>query len=45
MANAIPQLAWIANADGYIYWYNKRWYEYTGTTPVQMEGVGLAERP
>ena len=40
MANAIPQLAWIANADGYIYWYNKRWYEYTGTTPAQMEGWG-----
>lgn len=40
MANAIPQLAWIAHADGYIYWYNQRWYEYTGTTPTQMEGWG-----
>ncbi len=40
MANAIPQLAWIAKADGYIYWYNQRWYEYTGTTPEQMEGWG-----
>jgi PAS domain S-box-containing protein len=40
MANAMPQLAWIAKADGYIYWYNKRWYEYTGTTPEQMEGWG-----
>jgi PAS domain S-box-containing protein len=40
MANAIPQLAWIARADGYIYWYNQRWYEYTGTTPEQMEGWG-----
>jgi PAS domain S-box-containing protein len=40
MANAIPQLAWIAQADGYIYWYNRRWYEYTGTTPEQMEGWG-----
>jgi PAS domain S-box-containing protein len=40
MANAIPQLAWIARADGYIYWYNQRWYEYTGATPEQMEGWG-----
>lgn len=40
MANAIPQLAWIAHADGYIYWYNERWYEYTGTTPAEMEGWG-----
>jgi len=40
MANAIPQLAWIAKVDGYIYWYNERWYAYTGTTPEQMEGWG-----
>ena len=40
MANSIPQLAWIAQADGYIYWYNQRWYEYTETTPEQMEGWG-----
>jgi PAS domain S-box-containing protein len=40
MANSIPQLAWTARADGYIYWYNTRWYEYTGTTPEQMEGWG-----
>ncbi len=40
MANSMPQLAWIARADGYIFWYNQRWYEYTGTTPEQMEGWG-----
>ncbi len=39
-ADAMPQLAWIARADGFTYWYNKRWYEYTGTTPAQMEGWG-----
>lgn len=33
-------MAWIARADGYIFWYNQRWYEYTGTTPEQMEGWG-----
>jgi PAS domain S-box-containing protein len=40
MANSMPQLAWIAQADGFIFWYNQRWYEYTGTTPQQMEGWG-----
>jgi PAS domain S-box-containing protein len=40
LANAIPQLCWMANADGWIFWYNERWYEYTGTTPKQMEGWG-----
>ncbi|MEJ2696184.1 MAG: PAS domain S-box protein [Candidatus Sulfobium sp.] len=40
VADAIPQLCWTADADGYITWYNKRWYEYTGTTPEQMEGWG-----
>lgn len=40
MANNIPNLAWIADADGWIFWYNNRWYEYTGTTPEQMKGWG-----
>ncbi|GAC1696266.1 MAG: hypothetical protein NVS9B3_14290 [Gemmatimonadaceae bacterium] len=39
-ANAIPTLAWTARADGFIDWYNARWYEYTGTTPAQMAGWG-----
>jgi len=40
LADNIPNLAWMAEADGWIYWYNKRWYEYTGTTQEQMEGWG-----
>ena len=40
LANSIPQLAWMAQADGAIVWFNKRWYEYTGTTPEQMVGWG-----
>lgn len=40
LADAIPTLAWTARADGYIDWYNQRWYEYTGTTPEQMAGWG-----
>ncbi|MBA3949492.1 MAG: GAF domain-containing protein, partial [Acidobacteria bacterium] len=40
LANSIPQLAWMARSDGWIYWYNERWYEYTGTTPADMAGWG-----
>jgi PAS domain S-box-containing protein len=40
LADAIPNLAWIAHGDGHIFWYNQRWYDYTGTTPEQMEGWG-----
>ncbi len=40
LVDSIPQLAWMANADGWIFWYNRRWYEYTGTTPEQMQGWG-----
>lgn len=40
LADNIPTLCWMADPDGYIFWYNRRWYEYTGTTPQQMEGWG-----
>ena len=40
MADNIPNLAWMANAEGWIYWYNQKWYEYTGTTYEKMEGWG-----
>ncbi|HUQ84849.1 MAG TPA: PAS domain S-box protein [Candidatus Limnocylindrales bacterium] len=40
LAENIPNLVWTANADGWIYWYNSRWYKYTGTKPAQMEGWG-----
>ncbi|MBV9174074.1 MAG: PAS domain S-box protein, partial [Chloroflexi bacterium] len=40
LANNIAPLAWMAEADGSIYWFNQRWYEYTGTTPDQVEGWG-----
>ena len=40
LANSMPQLAWIAEQDGTMVWYNDRWYDYTGTTPEQMAGDG-----
>lgn len=40
LANSIPNLAWMADPDGWIFWYNQRWYDYTGTTPEEMVGWG-----
>src|SRR6476659_6982321 len=40
LANSIPQLAWMADHQGYICWYNNRWYDYTGTTLEEMQGWG-----
>ena len=40
LANAIPQLAWMADASGARYWFNDRWYDYTGTNFDQVRGWG-----
>lgn len=40
LANSINQLSWMADANGWVYWFNNRWYEFTGTTPSEMQGWG-----
>jgi PAS domain S-box-containing protein len=40
LANSIPQLAWMARPDGSVFWYNQRWYDYTGSTFEEMQGSG-----
>ena len=40
LADNIPQLTWMARPNGHIFWYNRRWFEYTGTTFEEMEGWG-----
>src|SRR5688500_16331638 len=40
LANAIPQLAWIADSDGRRSWYNDRWYEFTGLTCDEAGDLG-----
>ena len=40
VANSIPQLAWMAKADGRLFWYNQRWLDYTGGTSEEMDGWG-----
>ncbi len=40
LANSIPQLAWMADAQGSIFWYNQRWYDYIGEGRQDIEGWG-----
>ena len=40
LADLMPTMCWMADAEGWIFWYNRRWYEYTGTTFEQMRGWG-----
>ena len=40
LADSIPNLAWMADPDGFIFWYNRGWYDYTGTTFEAMQGWG-----
>lgn len=40
LADNMSQFAWMADPAGRIYWYNKRWYDYTGTTLEAMRALG-----
>jgi PAS domain S-box-containing protein len=42
LADNISQLAWIARGDGHLLWYNRQWYDYTGTKPEEVQGRGWA---
>ena len=42
LAENISQFAWMADPDGHIFWFNKRWYEFTGLSDddlVDFEGT------
>ncbi|MGI4975859.1 MAG: PAS domain-containing protein, partial [Janthinobacterium lividum] len=36
----VSQLAWMAEPDGRVFWYNRRWYAYTGTDLAAMQDAG-----
>src|SRR5207302_4759463 len=40
LAEAIPQIVWIANQRGGMTYFNRRWYEYTGQTAEAASGLG-----
>jgi len=40
LAEAIPVMCFTADAEGWIDWYNQRWYEFTGQSPDEAVGWG-----
>lgn len=40
LANAIPQMAWMADAEGARFWFNQRWFDYSGSTFDEVKGWG-----
>src|SRR6201994_2425876 len=36
LADSIPQLVWMAHADGAVYWLNSHWHEYTGKSVAEI---------
>jgi len=40
LADNMSQFAWMADEHGGLFWYNHRWYDYTGTNFEEMQGWG-----
>ncbi|CAO1622275.1 unnamed protein product [Sympodiomycopsis kandeliae] len=40
LCQEMPEICWVANGEGYLEWYNNRWYDYTGATSEQSLGAG-----
>src|SRR5882757_9256143 len=40
LADSIPQLVWMADAGGAIFWLNNHWYEYTGRPAGEINARG-----
>jgi PAS domain S-box-containing protein len=38
LADAMPQIVWMADAAGKAMYYNRRWYDYTGLDPGHPQG-------
>jgi PAS domain S-box-containing protein len=42
LADAMPQLVWVTDENGAHFYYNRRWYEYTGLSEEESMGFGFA---
>lgn len=40
LAHNLPTPCWIASANGAIFWFNRQWHEYCGSTPLEMASGG-----
>jgi PAS domain S-box-containing protein len=43
VTDTMPQLVWAAEADGYAYFFNKGWLDYTDLTLEEVKGNGWAQ--
>lgn len=43
LADELPNPAWIAHADGDIFWFNRAWYDYIGTAHGDSRGWAWAQ--
>jgi PAS domain S-box-containing protein len=39
LADSIPQLVWMADAAGTLYWLNNHWHEYAGTAVADISSI------
>ncbi|MBD2463204.1 PAS domain-containing protein [Oscillatoria sp. FACHB-1407] len=39
LAESIPQMVWVAQADGFTEYYNQRWFQYTGLTLEESQNA------
>lgn len=42
LADSMPQMVWATDADGRHFYYNRRWYEFTGLSEADSLGFGFA---
>jgi PAS domain S-box-containing protein len=40
LAESIPQIVWTARPDGWLDYFNRRWFDYTGVTLEESQGLG-----
>ncbi|HEY1800418.1 MAG TPA: PAS domain-containing protein [Terriglobales bacterium] len=40
LADSMPQMIWTARPDGFLDYYNQRWFDYTGLTLKETQGWG-----
>jgi PAS domain S-box-containing protein len=43
LSEAAPAMVWACRPDGFVFYLNQRWIEYTGQTLEQYQGFGWAE--
>ncbi|MDZ8136154.1 MAG: PAS domain S-box protein [Nostoc sp. DedQUE04] len=42
LAEAMPQMVWLSDVTGAVYYLNRRWYDYTGQSEAEAMGFGAA---